>query len=115
MTADALRALLERLEKAEGPSRGLDMDLGNTLGEPMIPRYSASLDAAVALCARVHPTGLWSVLVFQHEPSTVYLAEVDGLCLWEGQDFDGKASTPALALCIAVVKAKLAEQPRCMT
>ncbi|MFD2142277.1 hypothetical protein [Ancylobacter oerskovii] len=60
-----LRALLERCEAAEGPDRELDQEAFGLLGDPPIsdgmrdlyraPTYTASIDAAHALVAKVFP------------------------------------------------------------
>lgn len=121
-----MSALIQSLEAAEGGSRELDVSLGQALGiidadriytardglrmgrgncEPW-PRWTTSLDAALALAERVLPGispgvsknvfhGYWSAWLHQN---------VDGACYLVG---DASASpTPALALCTANLRAK---------
>lgn len=60
---ERLRGLIERLEKLEGPDRAVDHAIHATTNPPLrdglrfgiVPAYSASLDAAVALVERQNP------------------------------------------------------------
>lgn len=117
MTADALRGLLARLEAATGGSRLLDFKLdrwalaitsektGITAYGGEAEPYTCSLDAAVALCERVKPGGWWMVEQDQEGAQ----ARVGEFQKSTAYDHYGTAPTPALALCIAVCRAKLAE------
>ena len=133
---DALRALLARVDGDKRADRKFDSSLWFTLkiGTPeeqeavsdayiaagfsddcvkrspvFIPDYTASLDAAVALVDRVLPTWWWAISRTPargwHE-GEVYPPNYDSgdpLC------GVGGASTPALALCIALLKALVAQ------
>lgn len=132
----SLDELLARVEKAEGPDRELDRDLarafgwtetdtGNdwrdvnwnrpdgfrlpigTLAEP--PFFTASLDAALALCERVLPG--WSWMLRGASAS----GGQDFAKLWRpyqtppGNDFDAFGKSPPLALLAAMLKALIAQ------
>lgn len=72
------------------------------------PTYSASLDAAIALCERVLPDNMrWSISnaavkpranVFPLSPTRPIMGPYSS------------AATPALALCLAIVRARIAEE-----
>jgi hypothetical protein len=108
--------LIERLEKATGPDRELDAAIALAIGIPAtksygdealgnfyrapayFKHYTASIDAAFTLV----PEGCTAVFhLFNHR---------DGF--WEcdlgntGADFCGQAATPALAICIAALRAR---------
>lgn len=114
MTAD-LSALIARLEAAEVGGRELDRGIWfslefNSHGEPShAPKYSTSLDAVLALAERVLPG--CSPGMSQNVHSRDWFA-------WIGYAEDGEAklhaqtfgTTPAIALCIAVLKAKQGEE-----
>ena len=128
--------LIERLEKAEGGSRELDLDLAiqfeaklwlrgsgrNTVErngrQVVIPGYSTSLDAALALAERVG-WRLYKLDASIISRSSVMLQSVDdrprvdpdsGATLM-GKDFAvGSSKTPALALCIAILKARATQE-----
>jgi hypothetical protein len=116
--ADALRSLLARLEAGEQPSIALDVALWEAFGRLKLDTDEPplrSLDAAVALCERVKPGWAWDVM-FESErllgtasPHKAYWGSVRRYRTSFDKDHIGHAATPALALCIAVVKAKLAE------
>lgn len=115
-----MTSLIERLEGAEVGSRELDADLQDALfccqikrerqllqsyvfhmgdGEwELIPHYTTSLDAALALVERVLPGWAWSV-GNKAQGGQAYLMRGlgDGL-------IEGKGASPALALCIALLK-----------
>ena len=71
--------------------------------DPPLLYYTASLDAAIALCERVLPGWSWTVdsgYAANHQKSH---AEA-----WTGDDEgSGDAATPALALCAAIIKARM--------
>jgi hypothetical protein len=127
--------LIERLDKAR-PSRDLDADIAITLGiiadrewwsinyltSGMTPCYTASIDAAAALCELVLP-GVKISLYVNHLTSakdgsgaraSVYRKKGPKCphtgIRWpscQGECFH--APTAALAICIALLKAKVAE------
>lgn len=121
--------LIERLEKAGGPDRELDIALtkqfiaGKQYRHPdLAPPYTTSLDAAVALVERVLPGWGWQVgtcyvsddaLVFPDfngphgDRLRAEFGEVEvGSALDTGIDIDRRPpGNPALALCIALLRA----------
>ena len=94
--------LIARLEQATGPNRELDHAVETAvLGEwtYYAPEYTASIDAALTLV----PEGFnWTVDGFPSGPAcaSCYLADAGG------QLHDG--ATPAIAICIASLKARQA-------
>ncbi len=132
MTGAEMKALIQRVEKAEGPDRELDADIALATGwergeagafwrEPgarlwsgYYPNPTASLDAAVSLV----PEGkLWVRLDDWTGPmedgtaaplssASVYLHARNA----DGERLSGvaRARTPALALCAAALRALLA-------
>lgn len=127
---EKLKELEQRLVAATGADRELDLLIGKAF-DGVDPRavivtagnytgaigytdrdqwavvnlksYTASLDAAVALCERLLPGWHWSV-------SDRGLARVSNPNANEFQDdrFDALGNAPALALCLAIVRALLA-------
>lgn len=122
--------LIKRLEAAEVGSRELDLrvfekfdlvdgerwsdaDLEYALTDPdrtiNPPRLSQSLDAALALADRVLPGWAWMVRYWPEDQGsgvagwTAYVRETDRDLVDSGPVF----STPALALCIAILRAKM--------
>jgi hypothetical protein len=118
-----MRELIERLEKAEGPDRVLDQDVWHALGlcQPVringeiagcadyhAPRFTASLDSALSLV----PEGwLWQVLGHGEHSNALVQAPYD----IAGDDLAKfkatVASSPAIALVIAALKARLQMSP----
>ena len=121
--------LLERVEAASGPDRELDAvlwlaftpgatrrtlhvphwqrpyDIDETRDEKgrliIVPSYTSSLDAALALVERVLPGWLW--MVASADPPNRLPARVE---LWTGdEEVRASAATPALALLAALLKA----------
>lgn len=99
--------LITRLERAEGPDRELDAMIQHRITSGMgcgaaqdAPRYTASLDAALALV----PDG-WHMSV-----NTTVGALLQGSAAVRDRDggpsFASAASTPALALAAAALKAR---------
>lgn len=110
-----LSSLIERLEKADGPDDALDRDILKALGARLAwdwtwgawfgderfyaTNLTASLDAALALCERALPD--WDI----------DLGKVGGewfatVLPQDGTDIDGEqAPSPALALCLALLRA----------
>ncbi|MGV3720618.1 MAG: hypothetical protein ACO1SX_06875 [Actinomycetota bacterium] len=125
----AVLDLIDRLAKAEAGSRELDRLVGEATGQQLTDgfwRYAArcttSLDAALALADRVLPGWTWLALGPDKDgrcPTLCFarLASPDFDCVtWEagdqwttdvlaGRDATAHAATPALALCIAVLRA----------
>lgn len=97
--------LIERLEKATGPDRELDIAICAALGKTRLdpgfqtaPAYTDSLDAALTLV----PEGLgW--IISRHDNGGAYWAEVGD----EPWQYTG--ATPAIALCIPALKARSAQ------
>ena len=122
--------LIKDLEQATGPSRELDDRIGTAIGLyierlsdgtllyqrkdhkmwPEVPHYTASLDAALTLV----PEG-WAWFV-QHigKPFTTGSARLWIPAQWtQGipkEQFVNEAATPALALCIAALRAREAQK-----
>lgn len=134
MTAD-LSALIARLEAAEVGSRELDAEIcilfqyggpnsegavnvrtdsnweGDLLFEQggdeccnPIPPVTTSLDAALALAARVLPGWSCSAIKGQGGCEAYVWPHAEAFA-----DVQGKSSTPALAICIAILRAKQGE------
>lgn len=119
-------ALIERLEKAEAGSHELDAAIAKAFGAPAVltfghellgneytapnhaPMVTRSIDAALALaeralpgwgwCMRTDDTGQCFANVFPGSPN------VDRIY------FDVYAASHPLALCVAILKAKVAQQ-----
>lgn len=95
--------LIARLEKAKGPSRDLDARIEHTLAgtpahwEDDLPAYTSSLDAAVSL---VPESVGFKIALMPCAEGPEHWASVD----W-GTQFPG--ATPAIALCIAALKARM--------
>jgi hypothetical protein len=72
------------------------------------PRLSQSLDAALALAERVLDDANWSVCRLEGGNSLAKNGRFYAVADWDDEwapSFDGNAPTPALALCIAILKA----------
>lgn len=116
-----MSGLVERLEAAEVGSRALDLDIAQALSMKLwgrrhphnnshqwmteidgksvpVPRYTTSLDAALALAERAHPKAR-RVAVWRDPfmPEGRWDASVDRN--------SGRSPVPALALCIAILRA----------
>lgn len=127
-----LTALIERLEKADGPDRELDGSIHNRLfgteyvrsprsvtgfltssennGCPTVPAYTASIDAAVALAERVLPGSLYRIEKLGDGsglPTSKRGWATAGL---PGEQEQAYAATPALAICIATLRALSAQE-----
>jgi hypothetical protein len=96
--------LIARLEAATGPDRGLDAAIHDVVSDAeltscLLPAYTASLDAAVALV----PDGFhWAIRATPIEDGPPLIeASVD----WAPHPSETGA-TPALALCIAALRAR---------
>lgn len=104
--------LIARLEAATGPDRELDRAIAKALG--VMPLYemrgqiggswpdcTASIDAALTLV----PEGwLWQVEWIGHQTRK----RVGNCILWQPHEpaLSGQAATPALAICIAALRAR---------
>lgn len=98
--------LIERLEKATGPNFALEQDIWCEIFAPDAvaipldlkpPSYTASIDAALTLV----PKGSTWDLTFDD-----YLIA----CVGNGHNTGKHDTTPAIALCIAALKARKAAQ-----
>lgn len=116
MNKQDLIALAERVEKAEGPDRGLDALIKEAVGDawdyaadwgsrenyaPVAKAYSASLDAAMTLVPEGHVWTLYSDGCAGVAPRR----DDDDLA-----DASTWAATPALALCSAALRARAREE-----
>lgn len=121
MSAAELRALAERCERAEGPDREIDREIGGTLRIAPLhklrgrisaswPDYTASVDAALLL---VPPPSEWNIYSPDLDAGeTKFSCEIaPTVAAWKAGRgaVAAYALTPALALCAASLKA-LAEQ-----
>ena len=129
MTETKEQTLLERVEVATGPDREIDRDLWLAFG--LYPEgvediglyvdpssgctggviYSAdpltaSLDAAMALCETVLPGWEWIVEKRKSTCNARVHTGYDSFDDDDGEIFEASASTPALALIAAVLKAR---------
>lgn len=130
-----LQSLLERLEKASGGDREIDARLAEAFGgfadviralnedgstfDAMVdygedsfdecPRYTSSLDAALSLVERVMPG--WGYFL-RHDADSGYVAALvypDAFRVTPGAT---KAASMPLALCLALVRAKLEDEAK---
>lgn len=122
-TVEELRALRERLEKAEGPDHDLDCAIGHELRvftgrsafyiQPppgvhpdhpagMFPNFTSSADETIALVERMLPGWEWGI----NSDNSAYVRrrESDGLLAISSIQ-SRRAETPALALCVALLSA----------
>ena len=113
-----LRALAARLEAATGPDRGLGHDIAEAFGTAaghMTGEFDGcteSLDAITALVDRTLPGWTWGINGADPELDNVCVSE-----LWRGDPNRApmdrayaEAPTSALALCLALVRAKIAQE-----
>lgn len=102
--------LIERLEKATGPDRILDDAIWTAIGHKggFSAQFTGSIDAALTLVPR---GAIWKV--FNDWPGEFHWAEVqttDWLPNGEPNILRSRAcESPAIALCIAALKAQAAE------
>ena len=127
----SLSALLERVEACQGPDRALDAAICRltryTSEQPdgtwldtfeggyrhtiNPPALTASVDAALALIGRVLPGWLVSIDAFSVKGWQACLLKPDGKFLVaEDLEVYGRAPTPALALCAALLAAMIGEE-----
>lgn len=114
-----LKTIIDLLTALTGPSREVDrllydIALDGRLAEiwphwthaqraDIVPRYTESLDAIVALIEQKLPTGKYSVSVWLHfadEP-----AKPSGRIWNDDEDYRARGATPAIACCICLLKA----------
>jgi len=109
-----LDSIIERLEKAEGGDREIDIALGIMFPKPTwatdgswfdkddftrYPAYTSSVDAAIALAAKALPSCNWSIdKRDEGDPEAWYTVSLGEILV--------DAKTPSIALCLAILKAK---------
>ena len=110
-----MKELIERIEGAEGPSRELDAEIALTQGwselpgdnwcgpegQIAVPRYTASLDAAMSLV----PEGMQWRVDSHHNIAGVFEYPTDPETGPYCVEHEGEGLTPALALCAAALRA----------
>ena len=109
-----MRDLIERLEAATGPDRDLDIAIWRAGLRPDAPatfvplpwlhNYTSSIDDALTLV----PEG-WKWSLFSADDrakACAYIVPAMGRLPWPEWVEDIHAATPALALCIAALKAR---------
>lgn len=106
--------LITRLEQAAEGSRELDMAIWDATGGWSVnnpPAYTTSLDDALALAERLRPCWSWSVGQNVHHKYWLAYALVLDDYRSSFQPTNGMAKTPALALCLAILKANHKDKP----
>ena len=123
-----LSALIERIEALTGTDDLVDAEIYATIGgaphttraggrviplilkhdSPKWPRYTASLDAAVALVERVLPGYKWSAGFSRHVPHNAQVWAPSGHGYYEGEC----DSNRAIALILAALRALHAQEGR---
>lgn len=110
-----LRELLARVESATGPDRKLEYGIARMFidhwkeydedefydNATHCPRLTSSIDAAVQLCERVLPGWIWDVT----STGTSWVMTPGD----SDEHFAASAATPAIALCAAILRAKIAQ------
>jgi len=110
-TTPGLSELIERVERAEGPDREIDIAIMRLtdprsayLYLPLIPPHTSSLDAIVGLIERELPGAFWSVCRMEDGPfAQVIRVMPDGGYI--GALTQGGGKTAALALCLSFLRA----------
>lgn len=105
MTDDAIRDLIERVERAEGPLFALDCAIGQALrpDRESWPAYSASIDAAMTLV----PKG-WTRSMFDADNGDALARlEFEGETPSADREVHARGETWALALVAASLRARL--------
>jgi hypothetical protein len=103
--------LIAALEKATGPSLALDLEIKRVCEVPHDPRclalqYTASIDAALTLVPETNGKRWYQVAqAWSQATARVRVYPVNP---WEGRTREAVADapTPAIALCIAALKAQ---------
>lgn len=120
----AVESMIGKLQAGVTPSRDLDREIAVLFGKTNdfgvvtcagylgIADFTSDLGAAVRLCRDVLPGWFWrcgSTSLFPNGWAHVSRFHADHCDRKdEAASADGKAATPAIALCIAIMKAKLA-------
>ena len=106
--------LIDRLSKLDGPDREYDREIHAHFGLPFNEVlcdksfvYTASVDAALALARRLWPDVMYRVgnHAEGYDPS-LYLGEIFIAGDKRDSYLTGVASSPAISLCIAILRAK---------
>jgi hypothetical protein len=115
----SLTDLIERVEGATGPiylesaeayrfARLMDSDQALGDAQTLRKALAGSMDAALALCERVLPGCVWTVMTDYELPGRARLYEAGQFAPRVQQQADG--ATPALALILAMLKALQAKE-----
>lgn len=109
----SLQDLINELEQATGPSFVLDGRIQHVLvpgrDDMMPPNYSASVDASLRLCTNTLPG--WTIASIGQDDRKGWHAELrEGYRTAYSTVALSGAPTAALALCLAITKAKLAQE-----
>ncbi len=115
-TRDALLALAEKVEAATGPSFLIEQEIADAVGHnprARLPKYTASLDAAMTLVPERHAVDVtmwgphWGG---QHRARLLPLIQEGDRLFHRGSDphYCVNAATPALALTAAALRARAA-------
>lgn len=111
----ALIALAERCEAATGPDRGLDAEMHFRITDGVgcgmaqdAPAYTASIDAALMLVPKRRPDGLHLHITKIGYPSGIDRSTAS-IFDEETHVTSASASTPALAICAAALRAMAEE------
>lgn len=117
-----LANLIERVEKLTGPDEALDLAIARSLVPDVVclrsvpgsdepepfTRYTASLDAVVALVERVRPGIAWTLGKNVHHGT--WGASLNELVEGEPRSLSwGQSKTPALALLLALLRSMEAD------
>jgi hypothetical protein len=108
-------SIIERLERATGADRELDIAVARCFEVPAnvhrdwTPRYSESIDAAVALVGKLLPDALWKTGHYGDEKPGLFLACV--MPFGPGI-FEGASSSPAIAILLSLFRSLSAKEPR---
>jgi len=99
--ADTLRELIDCIEHAEGPDEMLDRHIAIAAGKSVMRQFTASVDAAISLL----PDGaIWRK--FTDASMSTYAASPFNAAAQVRHD--GHGATPALQLCAAALRVRLA-------
>lgn len=111
-----MRELIERLEKSTGPSRELDRLIGDAVGAPMgytgdaiglgYARFTESLDAALTLVPEGMQIGLQGPWFHRETRSPSWYAECSECIEDYFGDYNLRAPSAALVVCIAALLAR---------
>ena len=91
--------LIAALEKAEGPSRELDAEIRKHVPGDYLPAFTASLDAALTLVPDRRAWEIKSTYWSADKRPAACVVRPDGVRRY------GLGATPAIALCIAALRA----------